>query len=175
METPFYKIVIEQIGRERVASSKIFDVGCARFAESKVMNEMGATVIGVDICKRQEPPLGIRFIESDFLEWQPGEPIDILYMSQVALFMPTEKVIEKIKTFAPKIIALRTMSAYPEPNWPAEILKPLWFTTPNIWTDAFEAAGYETIHTALYEVDTPDMQGTQRKFHMTEYIGMAKQ
>lgn len=171
METPFYQIVLEKLGQEVFQGASVLDVGCARFSESKALHSLGARVTGIDTCHREDPPEGITFVHEDFLEWRPKQPFDMLYLSNSALFMPSERVFEKVKSFQAKIIAIRTMYDFPEPNWNADELKKLYFTRPDDWTNFFEPLGYKTIHATMYETETPDMRGRTRKFRFTEYIG----
>lgn len=171
MEKPFYTVVAEKLGSEAFKGASLLDVGCARFAESVVMRDMGAKVTALDVCKRVEPPEGINFILEDFLKWEPGQTFDILYMSNSALFMPSEDAFKKIESVDAPTIAVRTMYDYPEPNWDASELKPLYFTLPEDWKKRFEPLGYKTVHAEKYEITTPDMKGRTRVFRFTEYIG----
>ena len=171
MEKPFYTVVSEKLGHDAFNGTNLLDVGCARFAESVVMRDMGAKVTALDVCKRVEPPEGIDFVLEDFIKWEPGKTVDILYMSNSVLFMPTEEAFKKIETISPKTIAVRTMYDYPEPNWDASELKTLYFTLPEDWKSRFEPLGYKTLHAEKYEITTPDMKGRTRVFRFTEYIG----
>ncbi len=160
------------LGAEVFNDAAVLDVGCLRFAESKIMRDMGSRVTALDLCKREEPPEGIHFINADFLEWKPEGAFDILYMSNSALFMPNEEVFKKIESFGARVIAVRTMYDYPEPNWDASELKPLHFTLPGEWESRFDPLGYKTIHAEKYEEATPDFSGRMRTFRFTEYIGV---
>lgn len=172
MEVPFFQVLADQLGAGFFKNRKVVDVGCARFAETKQMQQLGASMMGLDICKREEPPEGIDFILSDFLTWEPTEPTDVLYLSNCVLFMPTSDVMQKIDQLSPNVIAIRTMYDYPEPNWPAEELKQLYFSLPEDWSTFFEAKGYKTVFTRKYAIDTPDMRNRMRNFRFTEYIGV---
>ncbi len=171
MATPFYEVVNEKMGEDVFKDLTVLDVGCARFAHSIAMRDMGAKVTAIDTLKREESPENIQFVQTDFLEWQTVEKFGMLYLSNVALFMPTELVFKKIATFDPKIIAVRTMYDYPSPNWDASELKTLYFTKPHDWTDHFEPQGFKTIHSRIYEEEVEDMRGRVRLFRFTEYIG----
>ena len=171
MEKTLYSVVAEKLGAEAFKGASLLDVGCARFTESVVMREMGAKVTALDVCKRVEPPEGVDFILEDFLKWEPDHGFDILYMSNSALFMPSEEAFKKIESIDPRTIAVRTMYDYPEPNWDASELKTLYFTTPEDWKSRFEPLGFKTLHAEKYEISTPDMKGRTRVFRFTEYIG----
>jgi len=172
MKKRLYQIVAETLGEKFLKGATVLDVGCARYVESIALRDRGAIVTTLDVCKREEPPEKISFILSDFLEWQSDQIFDMVYLSNVALFMPNEKVFKKIADIKPKIIAVRTMYDYPEPNWDASELKPLYFTQPVDWTGYFEPLGFKTVYTKQYEEVSPDMRGRVRTFRVTEYIGM---
>ena len=175
MKKYFYSVVKEKLGDDIFKGAGVVDVGCMRFEQSIALRDMGADVIALDIRDREDVPEGIQFVHTDFLEWEPEKKTDILHMSNSALFMPTEKVFQKIEALDPRIIAVRTMYDYPEPNWNAEELQQLYFTTPEEWTSRFEPLGFKTMHSEKYEVDTPDLQGHMRTFRSTEYIGAKKE
>lgn len=151
------------------------DVSCARYAESIALRDMGANVMAIDVCKREEPPQHIRFVLGDFLKWQPDQAFDVIYLSNSALFMPNEDVFAKIAALQPKTIVVRTMYDNPELNWDASQLKQLYFTKPFDWTSYFEPLGFAIIYTDLYEEVSPDMLGKVRAFRVTEYIGRREQ
>lgn len=166
-----YETVSTILGQEIFQNSNVVDVGCARFAESKAIQALGAKVTALDVCHRENPPEGIVFVKKDFLQWEPATHIDMLYMSNVALFIPTDNLFLKIAKLQPQTIAVRTMYDYPNPNWPAEELQTLYFTLPNSWTDNFEPLGYSTKHAKAYTIEVKDMRGRERLFSFTEYIG----
>lgn len=168
-----YLIINDTLGNNAFKNAHVLDVGCFRFEESIAMKDAGATVTALDIKDRPTPPEGISFIHSDFLKWEPGEndEFDIIHLSRSALFMPNKDVMEKIATLNPKTIAVRTMSAYPEPNWPPEVLLPLYFTTPQDWSAFFEPLGFKTVYAESYDDHGPDMHGVPRLFHLIDYIG----
>ncbi|MEI8103299.1 MAG: class I SAM-dependent methyltransferase [Candidatus Moraniibacteriota bacterium] len=171
MEKRLYNIVTETMGADFFQNVTVLDVGCARYAESIALRDMGADVTALDVLKREEPPERIRFVLSNFLEWQPDQAFDVLYLSNSALFMPNADVFEKIAALRPKTVVVRTMYDYPEPNWDASQLKQLYFTKPSDWVDYFEPLGFLTMHTDIYEEVSPDMLGSVRTFRVTEYIG----
>lgn len=172
METAFYDVVRSELGPAAFKDMDVLHVGCYRFEESSAIAALGANVTGLDKCKRLEPPSAVKFIEADFLTWKPDRKYDILYSSNAALFMPTEAQMQKIEEIAPRVITIRTMYNFPEPNWPAEKLQKLYFTRAKDWTDRFEAVGYRTVLAKDYEDLTPDLHGDSRTFRFTEYIGV---
>lgn len=131
-------------------------------------------VIGIDKSTYTDVPEGIDFIQEGFLEWNPGESIDILHTANVALFMETEKVFEKIAELEPQTIIAQTMYDYPDPNWPPEVLKKLYFTKADDWTTFFEERGYTTIHAESFEKEQEDLNGSTRVFRLTDYIGKSE-
>ena len=86
--------------------------------------------------------------------------------------MPSEELFRKIEALDPRAIVVRTMYDYPEPNWSADELKKLYFTTPEDWKQHFESLGFQTVHAQRYKTRVPDMKGRSRMFPFTEYIGM---
>jgi len=171
MTNNLYDIAVEKLGGDAFKGTNVVDVGCMRFAVSKALRDLGAKVTGIDICEREAPPEGIAFVHADFLDWEPTEIVDVLYLSNSSQFMPTEKVFEKIKSVNPRSIVVRTMYAYPEPNWDASELLKMYFTVPEDWTAFFEKLGYETKLARKYEHDSQDFKHRDRKFRFVDYIG----
>lgn len=171
MKKRLYNVATEIMGADFFRNATVLDVGCARYAESIALRDMGADVTSLDVLKREEPPENIRFVLGNFLEWQPDQAFDVAYLSNSALFMPNKDVFEKIAALQPKAIVVRTMYDYPEPNWDATQLKQLYFTKPSNWTDYFEPLGFSTMYANFYEEVSPDMLGSVRIFRVTEYIG----
>lgn len=172
MVKPLYTILQETLGEGIFKGKKVLEVGCARFKESVVMRDLGGDVTAQDICFRQEPPQGVKFIKSDFLTWNADLSPDILYLSNVALFMPLEDVLRKIRLLNPNIICIRTMYDYPDPNWDESVLKKLYFSTPKDWEDYFKPLGYKTSLSRQFEELTPDMSGVDRLFRYVDYISI---
>ncbi len=174
MVKPLFTILQETLGEGVFKGEKVLEVGCARFNESIAMRDLGAEVVAQDICYRQAPPEGVTFINDNFLNWKSDQNFSIVYLSNVALFMPSEEVFNKIKELSPNIIAVRTMYDYPNPNWDKSVLKKLYFSTPKDWEGYFKSLGYETKVNRQYEELTPDMSGVERVFHYVDYISIMK-
>jgi uncharacterized UPF0146 family protein len=172
MVKPLYIILQETLGEGIFQGKKVLEVGCARFIESAAMKDLGAEVVAQDICYRQSPPEGVTFINDNFLNWKTNTRFGIVYLSNVALFMPSQEVFNKIKEFSPNIIAIRTMYDYPNPSWNSKASKKLYFSTPKDWEDYFKPLGYETKISRQYEELTPDMSGVERVFRYVDYIGI---
>ncbi|MEN9557913.1 MAG: Methyltransferase domain [Candidatus Parcubacteria bacterium] len=175
MATPLYSILTSAIGEKALVGATVLDVGCARFAESVALRDMGAHVTALDTKRREEAPEGISFIQEDFLQMNVAQPFDIVYMSNVALFMPLADVLEKLRLLNPKMIAVRTMFDYPVPNWNPDELQTLYFSKPADWVNFFEPLGYRTVVAKDYEEETPDMRGRNRIFRYTDYIGIRQE
>lgn len=171
MKQSLFDLVQSTLGANVFRGKKVLEVGPARFSDSIALRDSGADVTALDIRRHQDPPEHIKFVESDFLSWQTEDRFDIAYLSNVALFMPANDVFKKLEQLKPKIIAVRTMYDYPEPNWTAEELKQLYFTVPTDWSNYFEPLGYATVYSRKYELETPDMRGRMRLFRYTDYIG----
>lgn len=167
----FTENIIDKFGREFFNNRRIHDIGCHNFKETQKFLDLGADIIGLDRCIYTDTPKGIRFIKKDFLDWEPEGEVDILHMANVVLFIENDKVMQKIADLNPKMIMIQTMYDYPEPNWPPEVLKKLYFTRSEDWTEFFEEKGYKTIDAKSYEKDQDDLGDNLRKFHFTEYIG----
>jgi len=170
-----YEVLIDTLGSSVFKDKSVLDVGCGgQYADSKIVREMGAFITAMDTVKKCETPDGIRFVQSDFTAWNADVPVDIVYMSNSAQFMPVESVFKKIEEINPEIIAVRTMFDYPIPNWEPPVLQKLYFTTEEDWKTRFESRGYETMLAIKYEKDANDMRGDRRHFHVVEYIGRKK-
>ncbi|MEY4723344.1 MAG: hypothetical protein RLZZ324_857 [Candidatus Parcubacteria bacterium] len=174
VKNALYDIATTVLGPDVFRAKRVIDVGCLRFAQTKAIKSLGADVIGIDSCKREEPPEGILFEQTDFMKWEPAAPVDVLYMSNVAQFIPTADVMAKIAALGPKTLIVRVMYDFPEPNWPADELLPLYFTEPEDWTRYFADLGYETKHARKYEFAGQDFKHRDRTFRFTEYIGVKK-
>lgn len=171
----FTDIAIERLGVEFFDERTVYDIGCHNFTETKKFLDLGASkVVGTDKSTYAEVPEGIEFIKEGFLEWNPTESIDILHMANVALFMENDKVLEKIAKLNPKVIIVQTMYDSPDPNWPPEVLKKLYFTKADDWTTFFEERGYTTIYAESFEKEQEDLSGNKRTFRLTDYIGEKK-
>jgi len=169
--TTFTDFVLQTYGKEYFSGRKVFDIGCYNFEKTKKFLDLGAEVYGIDRCIYGATPDGINFVQSDFLNWTPKTKIDILHASNVVQFIETPHVQKKIQELNPNLILIQTMYDYPEPNWPAEKLRPLHFTKDIDWVRYFEPLGYKTIHAKSYEQAQNDLHGVKRTFRYTEYIG----
>lgn len=175
-EKSLYELIVDHLGKEVFIGAKALDVGSYLFKAALEMQQAGSTVTALDRCLHAETPEGIDFVHSDFLKWEPGASnrFDIAYLSRVAMFMPSTEVMQKVASLDPRVVAVRTMSAYPEPNWPPEKLRQMHFTMPDDWKAYFEARGYDTVHAEAYDHHHPDLSGVPRLFHMVDFITVKK-
>lgn len=167
----FTDFILQKFDKDFFKGRTIYDIGCHDFKETQKFLVLDARIVGLDQCIYANTPHGIDFLHENFLNWKPQEPIDILYMANVALFMKSKTIFNKIDELNPKMIMVQTMYGYPEPNWPPELLKKLYFTNADEWEEFFSMREYKTLHAKSYEKEQKDLIDTHRLFKFTEYIG----
>lgn len=168
---PLYTVLTETLGENIFKDATILDVGAYKCLQSAKMRDMGAKVVALDINNPEEIPENVRFVKGDFLTWEADQKFDIVYMSNVALFMPTIEVLKKLEKISPKIIVVRTMYDDTVPSWDAIDPRKKYWSSPEEWSNYFEQRGYKTALVERFEQESFDFKGNKKIYRFVDYIG----
>jgi hypothetical protein len=162
------------LGEDFFRNKSVLDVGARDFGYSRLMVSLGAEVYAIDRVSKFPVVDDISFEQCDLLDWNTDHQIDVLFMSNVAQFIQPEKLLPKISEIAAQYIMIRTFSDFPEPNWEAPQLRPMYFIQVDKWREFLEAQGYIVHECRAYEEQSEDLQGDIRSFRYIDIIAEKK-
>ncbi len=162
MQKNFIHEVIE-IG---IPGMSVLDVGAGILKATLEFRAKGYDVTALDIKIPPCIPEGIKFIETDFMKWEPDKEYDILFMQNSAQFIPKQQLLKKISLMKPKIIAVATFYGNPTPDFPGKYAMTFYESKD------FEFFGYIKQLLKKEEHESLDMKGTMRLFRTIKYIGV---